>query len=522
MSAAIDVLVVGAGPTGLALASQAHDHLARVRVVERRPERFRPSRALIVHPRSLEVLRPLGVTEALLERGELAPSVRLHLGSRVLGVELGKFAIEDTAFPNILFERQADVEAVLSQALARREVAVERGTELVDLRPGGDGVEATLSRAGRQERLWCRYVAGCDGSASTVRRLAGVGWRGGRYRQEVVLADLELEGDIEAGVAHAVAGRDGVLFVFAAGERATWRLLATRASGRAGRAAGEPGAPLSDQALQALLDDAGLAARITGVAWSARVPLEHRIASAYRRGPLFLVGDAAHVHSPAGGQGMNTGIQDATNLGWKLAFAARADADKDVHSLLLDSYELERRPVAQRVLALTHLLFWAEASLDPAASLLRRTVVPVAAPVVSHLLRRPRVMAAGVRVLSQLSVNYRKSDLSVDGARRLAPGPRPGDRLPDRLVNVAGRPRHLHEMLAHPGVHLLVEGESEPLGEDDLGALVHVHRLTSPRARVIGVRPDGYIGLETAPGDDSGIRGWLSLIGAPQLTDSRR
>ena len=217
------------GPTGLTTALQAHAHGARVRVVERRPALFRPSRALIVHPRTLEVLRPLGVVEALLARADTAPAVLLHLGRRVVPVRLGGLRLPDTAYPHLTLLRQLDVETALDRALAQRGVPVERGTELVGMEEDrSSGAWAVLRGPHGSERTWYRWVVGCDGTDSTVRRAAGIGWRGGGYRPEIVLADLELDGDLAPGVAHVVAGRSGLVFVFARGECATWRLLATR------------------------------------------------------------------------------------------------------------------------------------------------------------------------------------------------------------------------------------------------------------------------------------------------------
>ena len=436
MSRAADLLVVGAGPTGLALALQAHDHGARVRIVERRPEAFRPSRAMIVHPRTLEVLRPLGVTAALLARADTAPAVRLHLGSRVVPARLAGLALPDTAFPHLTLLRQTDVEAVLAHALAGRGIAVERGTEVIEVGEGAAGAHATLRSPAGVETVDCDFVAGCDGPQSVVRRAAGIGWHGGPYGEEVVLADAELDPDLERGVAHVVAGRRGLVLVFALGERATWRLLATRPADRAPLPFGQPGPPVPPAELQALLAGAGLPARISAVAWSARFPLQHRLAGRFRQGRLYLAGDAAHAWSPAVGQGMNTGIQDAVNLGWKLAFAPWA-ADR---AALLDSYDRERRPVARRVLALTHVAFWAEASTGPLPSLLRGVVAPLGAPALPVLLRQRRLVAEAVRLVSRLGVAYRDSPLSAEGHPRLAGGPRPGQRLPDATVAVAGHP----------------------------------------------------------------------------------
>ena len=520
----VDVLVVGAGTTGLALALQAHDHGAHVRIVERRLDPFRPSRAMIMHPRTLELLRPLGVTDALLARGDTAAAVRLHVGSRVVPVGIERLDLPRTAFPHLLLIRQADVEAVLFEALAARGVTVERGAELVGIRPGKSH-RAILRHNDHDEELEevpYRYLAGCDGAASVVRDRIGA-WHGGDYAEEVVLADLELRGtgDLEPGVAHVVAGRRGLLFLFAIGERATWRMLATRAAGESRHPFGQPGPPVPRDELQALVDDAGLPARITEVAWSAQVRLQYRLATHFRRGALFIAGDAAHVHSPAAGQGMNTGIQDALNLGWKLAFAAGADAiGAAPRTELLASYERERRPADRRVLRVTHVIFWAEASLHPLAQLLRSVVVPLGAPLAPWLMRRRRLVAEGARLMSQFGLHYRGSRLSVEGVA--APGSRRGSvrrarvgsRLPDALVRCEGRRIRLHELIAKPGVHILLQKDAAVIDTGLLGPMIHVHRLSDRPGRGVAViRPDGYVGFRAADVDQDQLGAWLRLVG---------
>ncbi|MET0765934.1 MAG: FAD-dependent monooxygenase [Blastococcus sp.] len=507
--------MVGAGPTGLTLALQAHDHGARVRVVERRPDAFRPSRALIVHPRTLEVLRPLGVTDGLMSRADTSPSVCLHLGSRVVPVRMAELALPDTAFPHLSLVRQADVEAVLGRALADRGVAVERGRALVGFDEDADGAYAVLRSSDGAEEAACGAIVGCDGVQSTVRTLSGIGWPGGTYRHEVVLADVDLDGvdlsgDAEPGEAHVVAGRRGLLFLFPLGEGAAWRLLATRPAGRVAVSPGDSGPPVPARELQHLLDGAGLDARVTGVAWSSGVRVQYRVAARFRRGRVFLAGDAAHASSPAGGQGMNTGIQDATNLGWKLAFAGTS-SDLDG---LLDSYHDERRPLAHQVLAMTHLIFWAESSTDLVASFLRGTLAPVAAPLVPLVLRQRRLVASGVRVLAQLDLSYRGSRLAVDGTAPPAGGPAAGDRLPDANVTCGGRVVRLHALLARPGVHVLVARDAREPRLGATGGLVHVHRLTSRTGcGVLAVRPDGYVGFRGGSVDDGELQRWLSRVG---------
>jgi 2-polyprenyl-6-methoxyphenol hydroxylase-like FAD-dependent oxidoreductase len=514
VTSAVDVLVVGAGTTGLTLALQAHDHGARVRVVERRPEPFRPSRALILHPRTLEVLRPLGVTEALLDLADTTPTARLHLGPHVVEAGLGDLALPDTAFPHLSLVRQADVERVLTRALADRGVPVERGSELVAVRDDGHTARAALRPAlGMEEVVRCAYVVGCDGPASTVRECAGIGWHGRPYAEEVVLADVDLGGTYDPSGAQVFAGREGLLFLFPLGEQAPWRLLATRSSGDgSGRDFGQPGPPVPQAELQRLVDNAGLGARIERLAWSARVPLQCRLARLFRRGRLFLAGDAAHNYSPATGQGMNAGIQDAVNLGWKLGFTAgRLGPATDV---LLDSYDDERRQAARERMILTHTAFWAEASTGRIPSSLRAVAAPLAAPLIPALLGRRRLLAEAIRVISQLRVNYRGSLLSVDGTPRLRGAPRPGDRLPDATVGVGGPPQRLHALLARPGVHVLLQRDADPPPEVVTGPQVTVFRLTnSPGRGLLAVRPDGHVGFRSGSADPAALAHWLSLVG---------
>jgi len=552
----VDLLVVGAGTTGLTLALQAVDHGALVRIVERRPAPFRPSRAMVMHPRTLELLRPLGVTDALLALGVTSPSMRLHLRSRVVPVSIEQLDLPGTAFPHLLLIRQADVEAVLAAALAERGVVVQRGTEVVRLaRLSQGGARSVLRTAegGPDENVLCRYLAGCDGPASLVRRSVG-GFLGGDYNEEVVLADVELGPAgggsravapvlLEPGVAHVVVGRRGLVFLFNIGERASWRMLATRRAGVDRQPIGQPGPPVPEEQLQGLVDEAGLPARITQVAWSAQVRLQHRIASRFSRGPLFVVGDAAHVHSPAGAQGMNAGIHDAVNLGWKLAFAAAAGkrvsapavagasgagapgvAAARPGSALLDSYALERRPADRAVLRLTHAMYWAEASLHPLAQLGRAVLVPVAAPLLPWLIRQRRLTAAGVRILAQFGLSYTHSPLSMDLHASLTPvrgglarrGLRPGSRVADTLVRCEGRRVRLHTLLAQPGVHILLQADARPVPERMLGPLVHSYRLDDrPGTGMLLVRPDGYSALRAPVLDELHLAAWLRLVGLP-------
>lgn len=501
--------MVGAGPTGLSLALQVVAHGAAVRVVDRRTGAFRPSRALLVHPRTLEVLRPLGVTDELLARADTSPAAALWLGGSAVSVSLAELPLQDTAFPHLTLLRQADVEDVLTRALERRGVTVERGTELIDVVDAGDGGRARLRTP--TDDAWGEFAAvvGCDGVDSTVRARLGISWPGGTYPREVVLADLDLTERLDSGVAHVAVGQSGLVFLFGLGEHADWRLLATRACGTDPPPPGQDGPPLPADELQGLLDDARLPVRIASVAWSTRVRVQHRVAVGYGRGRVFLAGDAAHASSPAGGTGMNTGIQDATNLGWKLALIdCSADAGR-----LLGSYEKERRPVALQVLALTRWIFWAESSADPAARTLRGRLAPLFAPALPLILRRRHLVAEGYRLLAQLRVAYPDSPLSVSGDPPRPGRPRPGDRLPDRTVTCGGRTVRLHDLLAHPGVHVLVDRNTAEPPDGHLPGLDVLRLQSSTGHGVVAVRPDGHVGFTSARSDWPGLRRWLRLVG---------
>jgi 2-polyprenyl-6-methoxyphenol hydroxylase-like FAD-dependent oxidoreductase len=519
MIADTDVLIVGAGPTGLTAALEAHAHGASVRIVDRRIERFRRTRAMMLHARALECLRPLGVTADLLDRADTAPRALVHVGRRVVEAGLGHVDLRDTAFPHLTLVRQADVEEVLWGALRERGVVVEWGVEFVGLHSGSpvDGiVSASLRGAdGTAELHRCRFIAGCDGQSSTVRGVAGAEWRGAPYRVEALLADVEVGGDLDPGVLHVAVGDSGLAFLFALGEGATWRMLATRrADAEPDASFGQLGEGVPPEELRRLIAGSRLEATLDEVRWSARVPLQRRVAKPFRRGALFLAGDAAHAHSPAGGQGMNNGILDAVNLGWKLGLASTGSAREP----LLASYDQERRRAAHEVLALTRLIFFAEASPNPAARLIRDVLLPATAPLLPGLLRRRRLTAAAIRLLSQPYVRYRRSSISRDASPRASHWPRPGDRLPDQDVVADDHTVRVHELTATPGIHVLLERDARWHGGDDdtlpMWPQVNVHRLTNqPGRAVVAVRPDGYVGFRCGVVDRR-LDDWLRLVGA--------
>jgi 2-polyprenyl-6-methoxyphenol hydroxylase-like FAD-dependent oxidoreductase len=523
----LDVLVVGAGPTGLTLAAQLQAVGAAVRIIDRQPDRVHESRALAVQPRTLEVLRGLGVTQELVARGNDAVWVQLHAGRRVVRIRLFGLGLADTAYPFLLFVSQADTEQVLNEHLAARGVRVERSVELVTFTADPDGVTCTLRHAdGRTEQVHTQYLVGCDGAHSTVRRQAGIPFQGGAYPQTFALADLEVDGGLDGDTAYAFLGQVGLVFLFPLGRPASWRLLGMHPTLQ-GRE--EPARP-SLQELQALADTfTGGRLRLRDPVWLTYFRLAHRHAACYRAGRVFLAGDAAHVHSPAGAQGMNTGIQDAWNLGWKLALITRGVAEE----ALLDSYDAERRPVGRFVVRFTDRAFAVATSTNPVLRTLRTRLVPAVLPLA---LRFGRGLAYGFRTVSQLGIGYRHSPAVQDGRPALRRGPRAGDRLPDVRVARDGQVGWLGEALATPGFHLLLCGRP---GDWDAGQLAvvrrrypdtlavhHLSRQGAPGAlrdldgqafARLGVkqtaqylvRPDGHVGYRAAGTDLDGLQHYL-------------
>ncbi|GAA2605786.1 hypothetical protein GCM10010304_64820 [Streptomyces roseoviolaceus] len=504
MTAPLDVLVVGAGPTGLALATQLRAYDTPFRIVDRSLDRARESRAPAIQPRTLEMLAGFGVTDDLVERGSTAVRLHLHLPRRELPVPVFDVGCEDTPYPFLLFLPQSETEAVLTARLAARDVTVERGTELVSTEREGGYVSCRLRCPdGSQETVRARYVVGCDGAHSTVRTQAGIAFQGHAYPQTFFLADLEVEG-LEPGAAHTYMTAAGMLFFFPLGTPATWRMIAMRPPGlREGEVTLSLLQQLADDWTtdRAGHDDHRLILR--DPVWMTAFRIHNRGATHYRNGPFFLAGDAAHIHSPAGGQGMNTGIQDGLNLGWKLAHVCRGASPEE----LLETYEAERAPVGHGVRRLTDRAFTLGTSGNPALRLARTHLAPRLAPL---LLRTTRPRARLFRTVSELGIHYRRGPASTTGPHRPRQGPRAGDRLPDV-------PPGLHQHIAAPGYHLLLTGPAHlwpsAVPKGGRHGLLSVHHLGTdspwPDVTHALVRPDGYVGYVAGGDDLTGLRTYL-------------
>jgi 2-polyprenyl-6-methoxyphenol hydroxylase-like FAD-dependent oxidoreductase len=527
----VDVLVVGAGPTGLSLATQLSRFGVRFRIVDKARDRARESRALAVQARSLEVLQSVGLGEVLAARGSTTTRLMLHVdrGEPVV-IDLGTIERADTRFPYVLFIPQSDTEAVLADHLVSRGVAIERGVELVGFHAEDDGVLANLQHLdGRNERIAAGYVVGCDGAHSTVRKATGIPFEGGAYPQEFALGDLEADGPLVPGAINAFGAGRGFAMFFPLGHPTTWRVMAVELPTERRRSAVElddvATHDLSLAELQGMIDaPTSRSVNVRDAAWLTRFRLHHRQAARYRDGRVFLAGDAAHVHSPVGGQGMNTGIQDAWNLGWKLALVVQARAG----DALIDSYQAERWPVGRTLLRVTDRLFSAFAASLTGNRLMMMFRRAFLRDVVSTAVARQGVRARAFHYVSQLGIRYRDSAAVTEGNPPLHEGPRAGDRLPDASVQSNGRATYLQQELSSPHMQLLLCGPRTLWNDRELarltetfGAVLRVTYLTrtseeaslldqdgeafkrlgvSSAAQYI-VRPDGYVAFRCAGTD---------------------
>lgn len=538
----VDVLIVGAGPTGLALAAQLATYGTSFRIIDRRQAPSTQSKALAVQPRTLEALRPFGVSDAMVRRGNAATQLHLHLPEDTVSIGLFDAGVEDSAYQHLLFLPQSDTENILTSYLASRGVRVERGAELLELdrldpQDPFAGMEARVQRQDRGiDRIRARYVVGADGVGSAVRRRAGMDFRGSGYEDSFVLADLEIDG-AEPSAVHAYPTDDGFMVLFPLGSPASWRMISLKDKG-----------DTSETTLSSLQETAdkfsGGTLKLRDPHWMSTFRLSHQMAEYFQWGSVFLAGDAAHVHSPIGGQGMNTGIQDALNLGWKLALGARGLASDE----LIDSYDAERRPVAREIVGFTDRLFKLATTRNGVKKLPRTKLLPALAPVAAA---SERLRSRAFRTMSQLGIHYRGSDLSETGGNRLpavlASGPRPGDRLPDAAVTYQEHERRLQDLVSSPGFHVLLTGPGWP--EDTpqqfhaalpaVDGLLSVHRLvvgsrltpggpgiiqdtsglaferlglSARRPEIIVVRPDGYIGFRSSGTDINVALGYLGRL----------
>jgi len=410
-----DVLIIGAGPTGLVFALWLTRLGVRVRIVDKTAEPGTTSRALAIQARTLELYSQIGLADAVIERGRKNIAANLWVaGKRAARAVLGEMGTGLSPFPYALIFPQDEHERLLIDRLAEAGVQVERRTELLGFEDAAGCVLARLKRPdGAEETCAAAYIAGCDGAHSIVRETLQIGFAGGVYAHLFYVADVEASGATMNGELHVALDKTDFLAVFPLKGEGRARLIGTVRK----EAEHQHEALSWNDVSRRVLEWIGI--DVARVNWFSTYRVHHRVAAHFRKRRAFLLGDAAHIHSPVGGQGMNTGIGDAVNLAWKLAVVLHGQAGLS----LLDSYEPERIAFARRLVATTDQAFTAVTSPGAIARLMRLHIVPLLIAPFFALKTARRFM---FRTVSQTAVNYRGSSLSEGYAGRV----QGGDRLP--------------------------------------------------------------------------------------------
>jgi 2-polyprenyl-6-methoxyphenol hydroxylase-like FAD-dependent oxidoreductase len=408
------VLIAGAGPTGLVLALWLTQQGVRVRIIDKTQGPGTTSRALAVQARTLELYRQLALTDEVLEKGHKVAGINLWVkGRKEARVSFANIGEGLTAYGPFIYP-QDEHERLLIEHLAALGVTVERQTELVGFTQDDAGVTALLrGPQGREESCTAAYLAGCDGARSIVREYSGADFPGGTYKQVFYVADVDADGPAFDGELHIDLDEADFLAVFPLKGAGRGRLIGTV---RDERAAHPEDLKFEDVSGQAI---AHMKVQVRKVNWFSTYRVHHRVTDHFRHGRVFLLGDAAHIHSPAGGQGMNTGIGDAINLAWKLK-AVLAGATT---AALLDTYETERRAFARKLVASTDRGFTLATAEGSLARFIRTRIFPVVAPMVFNFEAARHYLFSTV---SQITIAYGDSAISEGEAGEV----RGGDRLP--------------------------------------------------------------------------------------------
>jgi 2-polyprenyl-6-methoxyphenol hydroxylase-like FAD-dependent oxidoreductase len=496
-----DVLIVGAGPTGLMLANQLGRRGVRTLIVDRHSGPSLQTRALGVQARTMEIYSKLGIIDRALELGKRGTGANIWAeGRKMARVPLGEAGQSVTPYPFILILGQDDNERIMGDKLRDWGISVQWNTELVGLEQESRHVTAALKLPdGTTRKITAAWVAGCDGARSAVRELCGITFPGAPYEHVFFVADTVVTGTMVADEVNVYLWRSGFHLFFPMRGEDHWRIVGIVPPILRGR-----DDVTFEHVIPSLRGEAGAGLSFKTCTWFSTYRISHRSASRFRDRHCFLLGDAAHIHSPVGAQGMNTGLQDAYNLGWKLALVVSGQAD----AALLDSYEEERVPVARRLLNTTDRAFRLVVSDSRLAGLLRTQIL---ARIAAFAMSRERIQRAAFRVVSQTGIHYRTSPLSKSLEGLPTGAPRAGDRFPWlRLKLQANGPvDDLFQKLDDTRLNLIVMGQLSPAeGALDLGDLLRIHaipvdpfndaelaRAQVPRPSFYLVRPDGHIGL---------------------------
>jgi 2-polyprenyl-6-methoxyphenol hydroxylase-like FAD-dependent oxidoreductase len=514
MQIATDVIIVGAGPTGLSLACQFIRYEVDFVVVEKNEGVTPYSKALGVHARTLEIYEQLELAEEAVRRGAIAGRVRMLEGGEIVGeVDLSNIGQGLSAFPFMLVLEQSENERLLYEYMQTHGQDVLWQHQLESFSQDAGGVAATVRNAsGESQTITGKYLVGCDGPRSLVRHGLGLSFAGSTFERLFYVADVHIDWKYPHDALHVCIAEHGVVAFFPMPGEKRWRIVGAFPEGHDK----DEGEILYEEIEQRIKQEAELDLDITRVDWFSVYKVHTRHVENFSAGRCFLAGDAAHIHTPAGGQGMNTGIQDAYNLAWKIALVLKGSAAERI----LETYNEERLPNARRLLQTTDRMFNIVAGTDWLLNLIRTTIFP---PLAKFILSIDAVKKRFFPLISQIGITYRDSSLSApDGDAHFKV--RAGDRMPYFVVDG----KSIYDRLRAPKFHLLTF--SDALDTDGYQAMRqeiearHPQLIDHPVLSLSGdiaekfgtskcftvlLRPDNHIGFITSDTSMNPLRSYL-------------
>jgi 2-polyprenyl-6-methoxyphenol hydroxylase-like FAD-dependent oxidoreductase len=497
-----DIVICGAGPTGLMAAGLLARCGVRVRIFDKTDQQAHESRAFGVHAKTLELMLNVGLVDEFMNHGLIASGVQFFVdGRRAAELNFADIGRDDTPYAFLLMVPQYDIEAILARDLERLGIHVEHDTEVTGFAQSADRVTVQVrDKNGATFEVDCAYLIGADGAHSIVRRTLGLSFAGAPYAQAFLLADCQFDWPLDYDHIKLFVRERSLAAYLPLKGRDTCRIIVIESPSSpttAATAEGSGSEPLTLPEVQSAFREAtGMDVTLKNPTWLSRYRIHHRAVNKYGEGRVFVAGDAAHIHSPAGAQGMNTGLQDVANLCWKLAAVLKGGAP----TALLDTYNAERWPVGQKILERTDRFFSFVSSQTPWVATLRNTLLPIT---IGTLSRARFARARAFHFVSQLGIRYHDNDFIRDDNSSLAPRAwrealPAGRRAPNGAI---ARGRDVFSLIRGYRFHALALSR-QPLGRDE------IERLTQDLASLpksLGIELETHIVAHSLIGRDPRI-----------------